>query len=286
MILQRDSKKVGYGDCETNSMLARALQQNLATWLNLGTGKAGPTTIVTLNVHGGAFEGTLWKAMQEAQDIILNGGDLERAKDIGDQINNGLLGENAETSVCDDYKPVMPPEKQPPKFNDMPKSPKKDDPPDPTPVPEPDPESCAGVRVNQYNVEATNNPFAGVKFEYQSGTEVKDGGFDEFKVVVTQEQASALATVQMEAKAGTNVGVVTLEGCDFTSPLPCGGEPVRDENNFFAFYFMGAEDNGDGTLTLTFHVQNMTSNGLSHATIGIPDAQVPDSYESKVCPPQ
>ena len=97
-----------------------------------------------------------------------------------------------------------------------------------------------------------------------------------------------MTTVQMEAKAGQNVGQVTLEGCDFTSELPCGGEPIQDENHYFAFYFMGAEDNGDGTLILTFYVQNFTGNGLSHATIGLPDGAVPSSptgsYQSEVCP--
>ena len=213
---------------------------------------------------------------------------MERAKDIGDQINNGLLGENAETSVCDDYKPVLPPDKQPPSHADKPKGPKKDDPPNPTPVPEPDPETCAGVRVNKYKVEITNNPFYGIKFEYTSGTEIKDGDYEEFRIVVTEDEAASMTSVQLEAKAGINVGTVTLEACDFTSVLPCGSEPVQDENGFFAFYFMGAEDNGDGTMTLAFYVQNMTSNGLSHATIGLPAGVIPstptDSYESKVCP--
>jgi hypothetical protein len=287
MILQRDQKTYPGGKDQANSMLARALQQNLAAWLNWGSGKICTDTIVTLDATGGRFEGTLWKALQEAQGIILNGGDLERAKDIGDLINNGLLGEDApENTTCDvdDYKDTVPPDLQPPKHEDKPKAPKPPTPPPYEPEPQPDPETCEGVRVNQYKVEITDNPFAGIKFEYTSGTEVKSGDSEEFKLTVTQEQAQALMAVQMEAKAGTNVGMVTLEGCDFTSPLPCGGEPIQDENNFFAFYFMGAEDNGDGTLTLTFHVQNVTEAGLSHATIGIPEAQAADSYESKVCP--
>jgi hypothetical protein len=72
-----------------NSKLARALQHNLAAWLNLGSGRVAPDTIVSLDVHGGPFEGTIMEALLEAQDIILNGGDLQRAKDIAGQINAG-----------------------------------------------------------------------------------------------------------------------------------------------------------------------------------------------------
>jgi hypothetical protein len=269
-----------------NSMLDRALQQNLAAWLNLGSGKIGPNTVVTLDVHGGTFHGTVWEALQEAQNIILNGGDLERAKDIADQINNGLLGEEAETSTCEDYTAVIPPNEQPPDYEDLPEAPTPEPPPNPTPAPE---VTCDAPRVNTYNVEnPTNNPFHGIKFEYQSGTEVRDGDFDEFTIVLTTEQAAALTNVPMEAKAATNVGQVTLENCAFDQPLPCAGEPVQDENGYFAFTFMGAEDNGDGTMTLTFHVYNFTSHGLSHATIGLPDGVEPTAptgnYQSEVCP--
>jgi hypothetical protein len=83
-ILQRDN-----GD----SMLDRALQQNLATWLNLGSGKIGMDRAINLDLPSGPFSGTVWEALQEAQDIILYHRDdpvlLERAKDIADMINNG-----------------------------------------------------------------------------------------------------------------------------------------------------------------------------------------------------
>jgi len=286
-ILQRNKK--GYpGDWQ--SMMARALQQNLATWLNLGSGKVGPTTVVRLNVAGGVFEGTLMDALKEAQTIILNATDpndplLERAKDIGDQINNGLLGEDASSSVCSDYTVVIPPDKQPPKHKDMPKAPVPPEPPMPTPVPTPDPNTC-DLRMNNYGIEKmTNNPFYGIKFEYQSGTEIKNGLTDEFKITLTAAEAASFTAIQMEAKAATMVGVVTLEA-DFTSPVGTG-EPVKDENGYFGFYFAGAEDNGDGTLTLTFQVQNFTNRGLSHTTIGLPAGIVPSepegSYRSEVC---
>jgi hypothetical protein len=72
-------------------MLYMALQQNLASWLNLASGKVDGDSWVTLDVAGGRFEGTLMEALREAEDIILSGGNLERAKDIADQINKGLL---------------------------------------------------------------------------------------------------------------------------------------------------------------------------------------------------
>jgi hypothetical protein len=131
MILQRDQKTYPGGKDQANSMLARALQQNLAAWLNLGSGKIADNTVVTLNVNGGPFTGTVWEALQEAETIILTGGNLERAKDIGDQINNGNLGEDANVTECNptDYAGKIPPDKQPPKHKDMPKAPKPTEPP-------------------------------------------------------------------------------------------------------------------------------------------------------------
>ena len=50
----------------------------------------------------------------------------------------------------------------------------------------------------------------------------------------------------------------------------------------------GALDNGDGTMTLSFYIQNMNGFGLSHATFGLPGGAVPSnpsgSYQSQVCP--
>ncbi len=273
-----------------NTMLDRALQQNLATWLNWASGKICSDTFVTLNVAGGPFQGSVWEALQEAQDLILNHqGDeaaLERAKDIADRINNADCGEDCEEELaCEDYEPIMPPGQQRPKYQNVPKAEKKPEPPDPVPQPI----TCDAPRVNTYNVEnPTSNPFYGIKFEYQSGTEVKDGNLDEFQFIVTSGEAANMTSAQIEAKAGQDQAVATVSlECDFDGPVPCG-EPIVDGNGFFAFQFMGAEDNGDGTMTLTFHVQNFTSHGLSHVTIGLPAGVVPSSptgsYQSQVCP--
>jgi len=290
MILQRPVGRRSTYPGDAQSMLARALQQNLASWLNLGSGKLGPTTVVRLNVPGGVFEGTVMEALEEAQTIILNASGpndplLERAKDIGDQMNNGLLGEEAGDSTCADYTVVIPPEAQPPAYEDMPEAPVPPDPPMPTPVPTPDPDVC-DLRVNTYGVEnTTNNPFYGIKFEYQSGTEVKNGDMDTFQFIVTAEQLAQFTSIQLEAKAANYVGIVTME-TDFTSPIPTG-DVAKDDERYFAFYFGGAEDNGDGTFTLTFQVQNMTDRGLSHVTIGLPGGVTPDwpttTYQSEVC---
>jgi len=289
MILQR--KKNNYQGADSQSMLARALQQNLATWLNWGTGKICDTTQVELNVAGGPYRNRLRAALGETERIMLNGdmANMERAKDIGDQINNGLLGEDAETSVCTDYAQVIPPDKQPPKYDDMPVAPTPEPPPNPTPVPPPDPATCAGVRTNTYGIEVTNNPFYGIKYEYKSGTEIKNGDYDIFEFVVPADVAAAMTQVQMEAKAGQDVGeFVTLQG-KFDQPLP-SGEPLMGQNRFFAFSFLGGQDNGDGTFTLTFQIQNMSDHGLSHVTVGLPDGVVPSApsgnYQSSVCPPQ
>ena len=264
-----------------NSMLDRALQQNLATWLNLASGKLNKTTFISLNWGSGGFEGSVWEALQEAQNIILYGGDLERAKNIADQINNGLLGEDASNSTCADYQQVMPPDKQPPDKDHMPKGPRPE-------VQPPASAGCDSPRVNTYGVESpTNNPFYGIKFEYQSGTEVKDGAYDELQVVLPADVVAGLSAVQVEAKAGQNEGQATLQGCQFNQLMPCE-TTVQDGSGFFEFSFQGARDNGDGTMTLVFWVYNLTGSGLSHATIGLPDGVVPfsptGSYQSQVCP--
>ncbi|MEW5872755.1 MAG: hypothetical protein AB1894_26080 [Chloroflexota bacterium] len=287
-ILMRGASKADYpGD--KNTMLARALQQNLAAWLNLASGKISDNTVVTLNVAGGAFEGTIWEALTEAQTIILNNdtANMERAKDIGDQINNGLLGEDASVGSCDagtgdskDFEQTMPKDKQPPKHKDMPKAPKPDVPDEVTPGPEP---VCTAN--NTYGVEnPTNNPFYGIKFEFQSGTEVRDGGYDIFEVTLPAGVVQAMTSVQLEAKSATNSSIVTLEA-DFTSPVG-GGEPIQSESGLHGFSFLGAVDNGDGTYTLSFMIVVYDNHGLSHATIGLPDGAVPTesgSYTSESC---
>jgi hypothetical protein len=271
-------------------MEARARQQLLATWLNVGSGKLGPTSVVELHVPSGTFNGTIMEAIREAEAQIA-AGNFERAKDIADLINNGELNfdEDVEIRACSDYEQVLPPGKQPPPKEEMPEAPAPPIPPVYETDPEPDPETCPDLRVNQYSVEnPTNNPFYGIKFEYQSGTEVKDGDLDAFKFTVTAAEAAAMNSsgVQVEAKAGTFQGILTLDLCDFTQPVPCG-DVATDPDGNFGFQFMGAQDNGDGTLTLTFWVYNGTSQGLSHATIGLPAGAVPSSptnnYQSEVC---
>jgi len=299
IILQR-SKKNYPGDPKT--MLARALQQNLATWLNLTTGKVGPTTVVHIDVPSGVFDGTMWEALQEAQNIILNGGDLERAKDIADMINNRQLTTDdtvvndvacpsqtdSDTGVVpDDYQGVIPPDKQPKKYDKMPKAPKPEEPPAPEPAVMPDPETCGAIE-NTYTVEnPTENPFYSIKFNFASGTEVKDSNYDEFSYTIPYDQAAAMTSMQLEAKAGQDQGSVPIDTCSFAEGLRCG--PVQTEDHLFAFTFMGATDNGDGTVTLTFQVQNYSNHGLSHASFGLPDGVVPTTpesgnYTSKVCP--
>ncbi len=281
-ILQR--KANDYPGCDVNSMLARALQQNLATWLNLGSSKIGYNVTTTLNgIAGGYYEGSMWEALNYAQNIILyqrgDAGLLERAKDIADMINNGELNVDPEDRACDQYTNVIPPAKQPPRHNDMPKQPKHPEPPAPI-------VGCDVPRTNQYNVEnPTNNPFYGIKFEYQSGTEIRDGGFDQFRFTLPADVVNGMTSIQLEAKAADIVGMATLDGCQFNGFTPC---ERAVESNGFIFTFQGAVDNGDGTLTLVFHVQNMNGFGLSHATFGLPDGVVPASpsgnYQSAVCP--
>lgn len=147
------------------------------------------------------------------------------------------------------------------------------------------PAGCENPRRVQYNVEnTTNNPFYGIKFEYKSGPEIKRGAYDEFSFVLTKEEAAAMQNVQVEAKAGRNSQTTQIGNCAFDQPQAC--DPVKKRS--YTFTFLGAEDNGDGTLTLTFRVQNDRRNALSHATIGLSGGVKPSTptnfYESEVCP--
>jgi hypothetical protein len=154
---------------------------------------------------------------------------------------------------------------------------------EPEPTPTDEPEECENLRTNRYNIEITNRPYYGIKFEYQSGTEIKRGDYDEFSFTLTADEAAAMDSVRIGAKAGRAQGATTITGCDFDGPDAC--DPVSDSR--FTFTFLGAEDNGDGTLTLTFRVQNDRRRGLSHVLIGLDDDVVPSSptgsYEAEVC---
>jgi hypothetical protein len=149
----------------------------------------------------------------------------------------------------------------------------------------PAPPPCPNLVRRQYRVEnTTNDPFYGIKFEFQSGAEIKNGGYDDFEFVLTSQEATAMTSVRMEAKAGRRTGTVTLRNCQFSGAQSCA--PVS--NRGFTFTFLGATDNGDGTLTLTFRVQNDNSNALSHATFGLTSGVTPSTplsfYESETCP--
>jgi hypothetical protein len=283
-ILQRNKQTYPGGGRAAESMMARALQQNLANWLNLMSGKICKDTYVTLTVAGGPFEGLLPEALWEIQELIFNNGDLERASGMGDQINNALRDQDAEVSTCEDYAAVMPPERQKPSPSTLPQALQAEV----SPVYEAEPITCDAPRVNKYAVEnPSKEPFYGIKFEYQDGTEVKSSNYDEFRLTVRTRDAALIESVQTEVLAGDNGAVVTLENCQFDGPLPCG-EPVMDDSGLFAVYFVGARDHKDGTMTLVFQVQNYAGNALSQVTIGLPNGVIPsapiDSYESEVCP--
>jgi hypothetical protein len=148
----------------------------------------------------------------------------------------------------------------------------------------PEPPPCQNVQTNHYVVEnTTNNPFYGIKFEFDSGTEIRSGGIDEFQFTVTAEEAAAMAPMQVEAKAGRRQAQGTYSGCQFDQPEPC--DPVRSRR--MVMQFRGATDNGDGTMTLTFWVKNNRAQALSHVTFGLPQGVTPswptNSYDSEFC---
>jgi len=245
-----------------NELMDRTLMQLLTAWLNVTSGKVGPDIKIHMNMNSGEFDGTVMDALHEVEDIILNGGELKRARDLALGINNGGTLTLYEEAALPPVLPVVP---------------------DYIPV---DPASC-GARENSYAVEnPAADPFYGVKYTYQSGTEIKDSELDLFQYTLPSDVVAAMSTVQIAAQAGDLNGQVALAGCDFTSPLVCG-EPVADDTNTFSFQFFGATDNGDGTITLTYMVQNLSGNPLSTVTIGLPETVIPsnpvDTYTSQVC---
>ena len=76
------------GDAE--DMIVMAKRQLMGVWLNLVSGKLAPST--PIDMPSLTSSGTVWEAVQEIEDVILNSQDrseLERVKDIADNINNG-----------------------------------------------------------------------------------------------------------------------------------------------------------------------------------------------------
>lgn len=70
--------------------LARAELQLMALWLNVASGKLDPSTPVNSTI---AAATTVEEAVREAEDILLSGpsdAEIDRAKDIADDVNNGL----------------------------------------------------------------------------------------------------------------------------------------------------------------------------------------------------
>lgn len=275
-----------------NSMLARALQQNLATWMNLATGKIGATSQVEIKgITGGDFSGTMMEALLWSEDVILDPAKrsdpqlLERAKDIADMINNNAITtdatEDKESEICYPDK-SMPKDKQPPAHKDMPKAPKPQ-----APKNEPSNEAPVCTAGNLYNVEnTTNNPFYSVKFEFIAGSEVKNGAMDTFRYTLPSDVVASMSEMQVEVKASTDSRTYDLF-CDFTSSEACG-LPVGDDT--YAVSFDGAQDNGDGTYTLTFTIYVYGDRGLSHVSFSLPEGQFAGgldegSYTSGDCVP-
>ncbi|HSH02526.1 MAG TPA: hypothetical protein VLL52_08410 [Anaerolineae bacterium] len=259
----------------STSMMSRALQQNLASWMNLATNKVSDNVYVELRLGEGGevlFEGEVIDALLQAHTIMLEAGamadpdshpELEWAKDIADAINNGWAGEDAEGEGCSTDN--IPPDQQPPSNpDDLPEEPEV--PETPPQVPELPEEMCT---MDGFDVEnTTNNPFYSIKFNTQ-GEGVRDGSIATYQFTLNSSDVAAMTEMQLEAKASTSQSTVTLNSCDFTGTASCG--PVTTDDGNFVFTFTGSRDNGNGTHTLSFAVQNLLDRGLSHVSFGLPE---------------
>jgi hypothetical protein len=72
-------------------MVVMAKRQLMGTWLNVVSGKLHPMT--EIDMPNLTSSKTVWEAIQEIEYVILNSNnrtELERVKDIADNINNGI----------------------------------------------------------------------------------------------------------------------------------------------------------------------------------------------------
>ncbi len=77
-------------DVEHSDMLDKAEQQLMAVWLNVASGNLSFGTQVDIQDYN--YTGTVGDFIDWAENVILNNieGDMEKAKDIADYINNGI----------------------------------------------------------------------------------------------------------------------------------------------------------------------------------------------------
>ncbi|UCD91630.1 MAG: PQQ-binding-like beta-propeller repeat protein, partial [Methanobacteriota archaeon] len=78
-------------DGNAEDMIVMAKRQLMGVWLNLVSGKLAPST--PIDMPSLTSSGTVWEAVLEIEDVILNSQDryeLERVKNIADNINNGI----------------------------------------------------------------------------------------------------------------------------------------------------------------------------------------------------
>ncbi|PKN92375.1 MAG: hypothetical protein CVU44_14650 [Chloroflexi bacterium HGW-Chloroflexi-6] len=109
---------------------------------------------------------------------------------------------------------------------------------------------------------------------------------DTFRYTLPADVVASMTDMQVEIKAATDSRTYHL-GCDFTSAEACG-LPVGDDA--YAVSFDGAQDNGDGTYTLTFTTYVYEQHGLSHVSFSLPEGQIArglgeGTYTSGGCAP-
>lgn len=286
LLLQRDTLDPSAYPGDPDSWLARALQHNLAAWLNLSVGNIGPTNRVEISLEDGDFSGTVWAALQESQEIILSGGDLSRAYWIAKTINNSELGENVSASKCRVYEKIFPAGSQPPNFETMARAATRPEPLPPTPVKEANVFTCK-PRVNTYQWESHAGLPSQFRFTFEFGVELKNGASDIFRIYLPTEQVTTLTALLVKATAGDLIGAAVIEGCAFTNTLVCG-EAVSDPDNNFAFSYLGVSDFEADGMALNLQVVNFTDQPLDQVLVELPDGVTPtmpsETYQSRVCP--
>lgn len=151
----------------------------------------------------------------------------------------------------------------------------------------PDPVTC-GVLPTNYTVQnPATSPFYGINYVWTSGQKVKSGSADYYTFVLPADIAQSLISVRVQINASPYVGDITLDACNFAGPEACNTQ-MPDLSGRFKAQFVGATDNGDGTLTLKFYVQVITTRYLRNVAFALPANVVPSAptgtYTGATCP--
>jgi hypothetical protein len=128
-----------------------------------------------------------------------------------------------------------------------------------------------------YNVEnPVKVPYYGINYVFAAGPEVKNGSADTFTYTIPAAAAKTMSRIIVQPTNTSTTGQVVITACAFWLKAACN-KLAPDNSGQFKAQFVGSTDNGDGTLTLKYYVQNLGSDPLTSVLIGLPDGVIPSA---------